>query len=370
MENFGGYLKSQREKKGIRLEEIASITKIHLHSLELLEASQWQHLPPEPFIRGFITAYAKYVGLDPKEVLLQYSNEIEIDGGQSHSSAESQPLPTPAVDEKITPDAVIQQTRSGTLIKSGAVMGALAVMALVGAIIYHGMPKHEPKAVAPLQADAKTGKEAEETPSLVSGNVAETAQVAVPKESPLPIAADGKTAPAPAVAEAVTPPPAIVPELTARTTASPITAAPAKIEPNENTAANSNSHEVVIQAKERTWIKVVTDDKKPVELFLSPGESKTYSANTKIKIMLGNSAGSVVTHNGKVDEGVKYDGTIRSYIYPAGARFPQDPGSRRNTAAKVEKDEPAEGSEETPQPPAAAEPLPFDNSAGSPSVIE
>src|SRR6476659_922751 len=75
MEKFGEHLKNQREKKGIRLEEIASITKIHLHSLELLESSQWEQLPPEPFIRGFIIAYAKYIGLEPQEVLERYYEE-------------------------------------------------------------------------------------------------------------------------------------------------------------------------------------------------------------------------------------------------------------------------------------------------------
>ena len=34
-----------------RRSEIASITKIHLHSLELLEESRWDALPPEPFLR-------------------------------------------------------------------------------------------------------------------------------------------------------------------------------------------------------------------------------------------------------------------------------------------------------------------------------
>ena len=54
--------------------------------------------------------------------------------------------------------------------------------------------------------------------------------------------------------------------------------------------------------------------------------------------MLETPPGSVVTHNGKVDDGVKYDGTIRSYIFPAGAHFPQDPASRRSTTSKANKE--------------------------------
>ena len=69
MQLFGTYLKEEREKREVRLEEIASSTKIHIQSLLLMEENRWKELPQEPFIRGFIAAYAKYLGLDSKETL-------------------------------------------------------------------------------------------------------------------------------------------------------------------------------------------------------------------------------------------------------------------------------------------------------------
>ncbi|NBY18962.1 helix-turn-helix domain-containing protein [bacterium] len=68
MQPFGRYLKSEREKRGIRLEEIASSTKIHIQNLALMEEDRWKELPQDPFIRGFISAYARYIGLDNKRL--------------------------------------------------------------------------------------------------------------------------------------------------------------------------------------------------------------------------------------------------------------------------------------------------------------
>ncbi|MFM8314266.1 MAG: helix-turn-helix domain-containing protein, partial [Deltaproteobacteria bacterium] len=74
MQQFGQYLKSEREKRGVRLEEIASSTKIHIQNLNLMEEDRWKDLPQEPFIRGFISAYARYLGLDNKETLKLFSD--------------------------------------------------------------------------------------------------------------------------------------------------------------------------------------------------------------------------------------------------------------------------------------------------------
>src|SRR3989338_9461251 len=86
MDQFGLYLKNQREAKNIRLEEIASITKIHLHNLQLLERGEWSQLPPEPFIRGFIIAYAKYVGLDTKDIVRRFLEYKNIGAGDVENS--------------------------------------------------------------------------------------------------------------------------------------------------------------------------------------------------------------------------------------------------------------------------------------------
>ena len=69
---LGSYLREARELRGLSLEEIAQETKINKIFLEALEKEDWDVLPAEIYVRGYLRAYAEAVGLDPKEVLLRY----------------------------------------------------------------------------------------------------------------------------------------------------------------------------------------------------------------------------------------------------------------------------------------------------------
>lgn len=71
MEGIGTYLKRQREMRKIRLEDVAQFTKIQLSTLKALELDDTQQLPSPVFIRGFVCSYAKAIGLDVDEALLQ-----------------------------------------------------------------------------------------------------------------------------------------------------------------------------------------------------------------------------------------------------------------------------------------------------------
>jgi cytoskeleton protein RodZ len=283
MDNFGAYLRAHREKKGIRLEEIASITKIHIHSLELLESSKWKQLPPEPFIRGFIVAYAKYVGLSTSEVLNRYKEATGI----PLEVASNDPLPT---TQSPTP-AVLAPTRDlGTQFRlpSGPKMiTAMSLIAVVGlaAILIN------------------VGREAEDRTSV-------PVQVTMVPETP----------PAPQIAQ------------NPKEEERKVAVAPApNSKPETVTPASTQAilHEVVIEGKERTWIKVVIDENQPTEYFLPEGKAVTYKATNKIKVVLGNSTGSRVLYNGKEMDGKQFLGTIRTYKFPETARFPQDTPSKR-----------------------------------------
>lgn len=81
MESFGGYLRQERELRGISLEEISRETKVSLRHLEALEADRHQQLPAKPFVKGFLDAYSKYLGLNPDEVYLRYQ-QVLLEGLQ------------------------------------------------------------------------------------------------------------------------------------------------------------------------------------------------------------------------------------------------------------------------------------------------
>ncbi len=70
--SFGEWLRRQREMREIGLREIADHTKISLRYLEAMETDRFDLLPAPIFAKGFLSAYAKYVGLSPDEVLNHY----------------------------------------------------------------------------------------------------------------------------------------------------------------------------------------------------------------------------------------------------------------------------------------------------------
>jgi cytoskeletal protein RodZ len=95
-ENFGEHLRREREVRNIALQDVSRTTKIPLRSLEKLEAGEYEALPGEVFVRGFIKSYARCVGLDDEDALLLYDSEREKKRAEVE---ESQPqMPAAAED--------------------------------------------------------------------------------------------------------------------------------------------------------------------------------------------------------------------------------------------------------------------------------
>ncbi len=68
----GAYLRKVRESRGIELRQIAQTTKVGLTYLQFIEEENFQQLPVPAYLRGFLKAYARYVGLDPDRVSSDY----------------------------------------------------------------------------------------------------------------------------------------------------------------------------------------------------------------------------------------------------------------------------------------------------------
>ena len=72
IEDFGSYLKSERELRGVTLEELHAKTRIPVHYLQALEKNLFDELPEEVFIRGYIRSFAKVIGANEDEMLSTY----------------------------------------------------------------------------------------------------------------------------------------------------------------------------------------------------------------------------------------------------------------------------------------------------------
>jgi len=77
MEPPGKYLRRERELRNLSIEEAAKLTKIRGHLLTAIEEDRYEILPPGLYLRGFLMAYARYLGLDPNDVVLRYKKYLE-----------------------------------------------------------------------------------------------------------------------------------------------------------------------------------------------------------------------------------------------------------------------------------------------------
>ena len=77
MESLGKYLKKERENRKISLKEVAKNIKVREQFLRSVEEDRHDLLPSPTYVKGFLSAYAKYMGLDPNEVILRYENFLK-----------------------------------------------------------------------------------------------------------------------------------------------------------------------------------------------------------------------------------------------------------------------------------------------------
>ncbi|MEZ4332047.1 MAG: helix-turn-helix domain-containing protein [Myxococcota bacterium] len=68
----GSRLRRTRLFRGYEIDQIADVTKVSGTHLRNIEEENFADLPAEVYVRGFVTAYAKTIGLDPQIVVPSY----------------------------------------------------------------------------------------------------------------------------------------------------------------------------------------------------------------------------------------------------------------------------------------------------------
>lgn len=68
----GAYLSQEREKRGISIEQVANTLHLRVQVLKHLEADEYQHLPQEVFVQGYIRGYCKFLSIPADEIIESY----------------------------------------------------------------------------------------------------------------------------------------------------------------------------------------------------------------------------------------------------------------------------------------------------------
>lgn len=201
-QSLGQFLRQERERKGITIEQVASATKIGVRTLHSLEADQYADLPAKPFVRGFVISYSRFIGIDYKEVLTRFNDYLEEKVEKERPNRE-------AGHSGYVFERRDGEQQSRTIL--AMVLGVFVVLGAVAAVFFkphhhhHGsamerlqMAHVKPSAAAPL-VSAATGPSGPgpETSLRAGGPSVAPASVSSPEASPSP-SVEGHAPPAPA----------------------------------------------------------------------------------------------------------------------------------------------------------------------------
>ena len=81
VKSVGQELRDERERKGKQLDDVSQALKIHPDHLTAIEEGRFNNLPNRAFAIGYVSRYARYLGLDLGKVLERLEAEIGAHDG-------------------------------------------------------------------------------------------------------------------------------------------------------------------------------------------------------------------------------------------------------------------------------------------------
>jgi cytoskeleton protein RodZ len=307
--SFGERLRREREMRGISLDDIADATKIGTRLLRALEEEHFELLPGGIFNKGFVRAYAKYLGLnedeavadyleaagenapDPRVIAEQNSSRIGRSGGDARPSGHAGfpiipvlilllVIAAGAGGWQIYQERVRDRDAKRQTISSGAV-ATRSIAATPAAT--------SPATVAEPSTPSDASATKNESPAAASGTEVRrgpmtTSSVDLSSEVPK---ADDSTANKKVVASSdITKPKA--PDVTG---------------PNSSGGsagiASAQPFEVTVRAKDSAWVSVKSDGKFAVQGIIRPPDVKTVHASGQVIVWTGNAGALEVSFNGQ-----------------------------------------------------------------------
>lgn len=246
MGGFGDRLRREREMRGITLDEICESTKISHRHLEALERERFDQLPGGVFNKGFVRAYARFLGIDEDQAVADYSAAI---------NEQPEPEDKFPLEVHAQPDPELNPRRSSLPL-------IFALAALAGVLVgYFFWLKSKP---VPRPAEP-------------------TQQASPAPKSSAPVAPASRA-----------------------TEGAQATAMSAPVEQNAQRsvlpAAKKSAEKdfvLLIRAKEDSWVSIVADGRSVMQRVLIADRQKLVKAGKQIVLRTGNAGGIDVIFNGK-----------------------------------------------------------------------
>ncbi len=305
MGTFGDKLKRERELRGVTLEEIAEATKIGTRSLKALEDEQFDQLPGGIFNKGFVRAYAKFLGLDEEQAVADF---MAAQGEQPATKADV--MAKMAAQAELSRRSEFASSGGEKSGKSNTIWITAAILVLITAGVAAGLRYRKMKQEAAAQAAMPKPviqQQVQTPPPVLPPSSADaslqngaTGTVADPNAAQPTVSTPTGTNPGTTSSTPVANPPATTTPAPSATAGFPNTVskpgttstAPAVSNPTSKAAL-----ELQIHVSRATWLSVQADGKEATTETLRDSATKTVVAQDRVVLTTGNSVD--VTCNGK-----------------------------------------------------------------------
>ncbi len=363
--SLGEFLRQERERRGITIEQVASATKISVRLLHSIEGDHFADLPAKPFIRGFVTSYARFIGLDPKEILTRFGRFID-----------EKALDRPSKEGGHS--GYVFEKREGDQSRRTlwTVMGVFMVMGVIGAIFkpsLRGHKNHHEKLHGSMP-ESSPSPEASPSPTPSASTSPSASPQPSPSVSPVPSPSPkpsakaekpvkAKTLPSPKAEKAVAPvapvPPVapvapaapIAPPATAPTNATP-QPSPEKPDPlnsGVNIPNKSIKQKLVVKALADLWVRYRCDDRPKMKFMLRKDRLLVLRAEKSIVVQFSNPDAAQLTSNTRGAKVASADTNLKKVQDTATLGYPSEALDSTGEIFSSEKPLPkTPGPEETP----------------------
>jgi cytoskeletal protein RodZ len=252
----------------LSLADVEKATRIRQKYLAAFEQGDYANLPRGAIARGFLRNLADFLGLDPLEMTRRYTQE----SGDANDETMIAEIGKPRLIDYRPAEIELLDTRPNL----SWVRWVVALL-LIGALAAAGW--------------WFLGREG--SPAVLSAFGPGRTPTATPSVTPTPWIITAAPSPAPQSAAKASPTSDLLPL--------PTPTVPPTITPTSRPTATPEvvtRIALVMRADQRAWVRVTADNVMVLEGTLEPGQSRTWEANTSLKVLTGNGGGVDLILNG------------------------------------------------------------------------
>jgi cytoskeletal protein RodZ len=263
-------LKSIRESKGFTVKDIFARTRISMAILEAIENGEFHLLPPPVFTKSFIKIYAKTLGVDSSPTISRYEQYLETLKSTQVDLVETEKIPKPA---RVNYKAFLWGLL--TLIIAGLVTLTLSSHKSDIDILKNQISE-------PIQKTASLNP-ADDIKTDVKSKAVDQTNLAIKthkKEDELPPASQVK------------------PQTSKTEGKITVQQGRASQEVHKQQREIAGTYQIVMEAREPTWLRITVDENPPYEVLLQPGE-RIQKSGSQFMIDVGNAGGIDIDFQGK-----------------------------------------------------------------------